>query len=383
MILRKDVSYYETGDKLLVNFICCYLVIQAIHNLIVTVGINGMWWTVLSRGIVAAFLAFALIPIVIRQGIKAVAIELVVAILLAASYLFASTNSEFPSIAFNLIFAYVPMGIACLSIHDDSLLLKRLYVVAWLVEIVTFANAVNRLTLSYSMSLGYLLLLPALIHFDRFLENRKWLDLLMVGIDAMMIIFFASRGPIICVTFYFLLKVLFSSNMSPRKKAGLIVIALTLVSIVYFSIDRITIFLAELFSRYGGISRTLKLLSSGTIGYDANRNSIFDHYWDLINEAPIVGHGLAGSWDVSSYPHNIVIELFLAFGIPIGVVLISLLLFVTIKGISQRNLERMRLSQIFVAQLISLLWSGSFIMTPTFFVAIAICVKGVQAKVKV
>ena len=75
------------------------------------------------------------------------------------------------------------------------------------------------------------------------------------------------------------------------------------------------------------------------------------------------------------YPHNIVLELLMAFGIPIGTLLTLLIGAIAVRGLTQKNPKKRRIASIFVAYLAHLLWSGSLFTTPLFFVGMASCLR--------
>ena len=366
------------GDKELSNFICGYLVVQAIHNLLALTNNIGSVWQVASKGILALLLLISLYRILLRSLIKAISSELLFAVLLLISYLFCDINDDFGSLSFNLLFAYLPMGIACYAIYDYEILLQKLYRSSFIIEFVTLLSFIIAKLDTYSMTSGFLLLLPILLHIDNFIKEKRLVDGILPIIDIAFIVAYASRGPIVCIGVYILMYVVFESSVSRRKKTIFIIVVSVLVITVYFNLD----ILAALFSRItgaqSGISRTIRLLQTNQIGYDADRFPVFKYYIDIIRESPFVGKGLAASWNYSSYPHNIFIEFCLAFGVPIGIFLSIMLVLSWYRGIRQTDSTLRRLAQVFVAGNISILWSGSFLMSPTFFVCLALCMKGTK-----
>lgn len=377
--IRTDKTY-DRGDKYLTNFICGYLLIQSINNLMASTGHNTTAWFFLSRGILAVLLLFAIIPIINRRLYESILIEAFFLIALLFSYLWGDIGSNFTSIAFNLLFVYLPMGFACAAINNYSTLINKLYYVAWPVEAICIATGVLGAAygsfIAYSQAIGYFVLIPLLVHLDHFQEKRKWYDVVMAIIDFVFIVSYASRGPIICVAVFIVLSIVFSPSLDLRRKS-VMVLGISLVAVILFvNLSTIASGLANILSKLGRTSRTLRLLASGTLGYSANRNILFDHYQKKIFEAPFIGYGLACSWDMSSYPHNIFLEVLLAFGIPFGLLISILIATFAFKGVTQNDPTSRRLSIIFFSELISLLWSGSFIMNSTFFVGFALFMRG-------
>lgn len=372
------------GDNYLITFIIGYLVLQALNNFIASIGFNGTAWSWFSRIVLAIFLFFAGTIILHRRAIWAVFVEILFSVLLLATYRTGKINDNFGSICFNLIFAYLPMGIACSCICNVSSFTERLYKASWSIEIISIINALYQANSIYSMSIGYLLLLPLLVHLDRFIFRKKWYDLVMVLIDAIIVFVFASRGPILSVAVFLVLKLLFSNEIRPSRKILYIILCVIVAVSFYIFYLSFANLMFSLLNRLGVNSRNLRLIVSGLFSYDAQRGLFYDHYIGKILNKPLLGYGLAGSWDFySTYPHNLFIELFHSFGIPIGLLVSIWLTIVTFRGIRNPKVEDRRLSHIFFSILISLLWSGSFIMTPMFFVGLAILTRNTKVRVLV
>lgn len=370
---KKHVVFID--DKYCMLFICAYLILQSVNNLLYSAGLNGTMWNYFSKGLLAVLSLRAWITILKRNSLAAIMVESFAGLLLLYSYFYADTQQIFNSIAFNLLLVYIPMGLAYYSITDTSLITEYLYITAWLIELICLANAVFFPSNTYSMSIGYVLLLPLLIRLDRIFASVKWYDMVLSVVDLIIIIIVASRGPLICISFFVLVRVLFSNALSIKRRLAYVFLLTVFAIIVYSNYFSIVNALFLALERRGIQSRTIRLLLSGQIGYDAGRISIQNHYLNMIRQSPFIGHGIAGSWDYSSYPHNIAIELFLAFGIPLGAIALFGIIIITVKGLFQKNASERRIAQIFVSDLISLIWSGSFVMSPLFFVGLASCLK--------
>lgn len=130
----------------------------------------------------------------------------------------------------------------------------------------------------------------------------------------------------------------------------------------------------------GYSSRTLYLLLNNSISSDSGRNSIISDYMEMVRNGPVFGYGLAGGWTSSGmYPHNIFVELLLAFGPVLGILLSSLVVLVCCFGAIAKKENDRRVAHILLAYSVSLLVSDSFLMCPMFFMLFAI---GLQSSPK-
>ena len=336
---------------------------------------DGRAWDILSISTLGFISLIAWYVILKRNAVWAIVTEVFVCFSLLYTILFDKPPSNFVSIAYHLVLVYIPMGLAVLSVKNDVLIVRTLYFCAWPIEAICICSSFLVSSSDYSMSLGYYLLLPLLIRLDRFLISYKWYDLVIAAVDFIVILFVASRGPLLCLLAFILLRVAFSNTLSSIKKILLSVVTLVGIILIYENYVNIAIVALNLLDKLGRKSRTLNLLLAGSIQYDAGRTRIFSQYWELIEQSPAIGHGLAGSWVISTYPHNIAVEILLAYGIPVGLAILAVILYAVILGLRKQSPEGRRVALIFIAELVSLLWSGSFIMSSTFFVCMAACVR--------
>ena len=87
-----DSPLTEKGDRALSNFICGYMVIQAIHNFMALTDHNGSLWQVLSKGIMAVLLLICIFHIVRRVFFASVVAELLLTGCLLFSFFYADVS---------------------------------------------------------------------------------------------------------------------------------------------------------------------------------------------------------------------------------------------------------------------------------------------------
>ena len=371
----------EKGDVYLLLFVCCYLVFQAFNQFLHYAGLRGMVWIALSRGILAVLALLAGSVVLKRKAIIALVFEGAFVLLVLCTYFWGSPYPDYRSMAFDLLVVYIPMGLAFYCTESVSLALDVLYISSWIIEIICIVTSVLALSSRYSVTLGSCLLLPILIKLDRFSVSRRWYDLLMALLDMMALVFGGGRGPFVCIVVFLLILLLTRDTVSVKKRLSILVLLLVLAALLYVLYPYFAAAAAPLIDHFHIRSRTLRMLLSGNISFDSGRSIVWNYFLEKIRLSPLLGYGITGAWELdvpgaeNAYPHSIVLELVAAFGIPIGALLTLALGAVIIRGLRQKNPGKRRLAIIFLSFHVHLLWAGSFLKTPLFFVALAACLR--------
>lgn len=213
-----DWKYYDRQDAKLSNFIIGYFFVQALNLLVKLVIGNFSLWSIISRGSLIILLIIALKPMLQKKLSTFLAIEIIFAILFSYTFLFGYASfDEYSSLVMNVFTVFVPMGIAMACVNDKTILLRRMYIMAWPTQIVLIMVLLSMKGYGYSMVCGYTLTFQMLIVFDHFCDKKKWYDLVACIIDAIFIVLYGSRGPILCIAAMILLKVFFSISLSKIK----------------------------------------------------------------------------------------------------------------------------------------------------------------------
>lgn len=212
----------------------------------------------------------------------------------------------------------IPTGLCVAAVSDLRIFEKTIYMVSWttlIVAVVYFMYYfMGRFAIdSYSMSFSYALLLPALSFYTY--HNR--FSKLMSLIPIIMIISIGSRGALVAVLIFILMKIILQKNK-------FLSLGITLFAIISFGflLSYLETFFGILES-FGIKSRTLYLLIEQDYTHDSGRNNIYTDVWNLILENPIFGSGLyADRIYLGYYTHNIILELLLNFGLFFGGIVI-------------------------------------------------------------
>lgn len=178
----------------------------------------------------------------------------------------------------------------------------------------------------YSVSFGYEVLPFALVFLYGALKHRKPVDILGTVISIAMILAGGSRGPIFCIALFLVLYVMVELKETRHK--GLIITGIASAgAIVFLLYEKILLFVAELVSKFGLSSRFITSLVEGEIADDNGRQGIWEAAINMIAENPF-GYGAYGTRHViyykivAGYPHNIILEILVEFGVIIGGLLI-------------------------------------------------------------
>ena len=183
----------------------------------------------------------------------------------------------------------------------------------------------------YSMGLGYISLLPALILIFAFFEKRKIVFLISVVILIGIMLIYASRGPILCVLLCAALLVL------RKSKPFVIISALCLALLCFIFISDILQFISGLVPN-GVQSRTLQYFLSGQATNDSGRSKLYTKIINEILAHPFSIRGINSDFLlIGVYTHNIFLELLYEFGILIGGFLSLSIIYKTIKTYINMN----------------------------------------------
>ena len=190
---------------------------------------------------------------------------------------------------------------------------------------------------------------------------------------------YGSRGPalfiILFVFIYFIIRFL-NSN---KKIKHLKILFPLLIIIILFSED-ILIFVNNILNSSGVSSRFLSNLLSGSFFNGNARITLWTQAIDLIKENPL-GYGAMGSREalsdiiVAGYPHNVILEILLDFGVIFGFFLISFFVVYTIKILFvDRKNKWTDLYLVYFSTACGLMISLTFWSTSSFWICLAIII---------
>lgn len=288
-------------------------------------------------------------------------------------------NTDWKSVYELIATTYIPLALAAYYVTDRKMLMACLYPVAVVSVPVLIAVAVlsyGNWDSSYDMTLGYVMVFSVLVLLAQFTVDSKAYNLIFAGILSIFILFVGSRGPFICIVAFGVIELILSERYSAKRKFEIILLLSIAVGILWVNINTILMYVYELSVDLGFDSRSILLLMQGeAISHDSGRNVLQDHYMNLISREPIFGYGVMGEWiSDGMYPHNIILEFILAFGYPIGILILVALLCVMVSAVRKEGDKYSNaLIILFISYSIHLFVSSTYLKVWQFFVCIALC----------
>lgn len=283
------------------------------------------------------------------------------------------------SVVFQIFFMDVPTFIYALSIKNLGTL-KRImrnvsYIVFMIGSLIGASVLTGRVDVGdYSMSLSYYMLLPAIMFFDQLLEKFSIKHLVFLGLTLSVILAVGSRGAIMCILAFILLRFFKTKNSVKQLIKKFTVIGLAIISILF--LERILLGLYNFLLQFGIDSRSLQLFSSGELPL-SGRDSLYKTVLRQIWESPILGIGIEGDTRIlgNGYVHNFFIELIGDFGIIVGGVLTILLLFIIIYNLFFNNNDKYNMAIIWLSLgFVHLMVSSSYLIDIKFWIFLGILV---------
>lgn len=207
-------------------------------------------------------------------------------------------------------------------------------------------------------------------------------DIYFLILGAFSLILAGTRGPILCVIIAVLLRVLLLERTSTRKTfliiAGVCVIFLILQ----------TDFLVEIlnFVEYGfemlGVDdlRIVEYFRRDMIADASGRDGISNVILEGIAQRPMLGYGPGGDRIVrnsNSYAHNLVLEMWVSYGVVVGSLIIAWMGYWLFKSIFSKGKALGAISAaLFSCIAVKLLLSSSYLYSKELFVFLGVCIAG-------
>lgn len=314
-------------DEKLSRFVSSFFLISGLNMSVKLIfNIPSSIWQYLSM--LMAGLIFltgiSAIPILFkREGDKLVISEFWSGILFLFSYIMGYANTSSLITAFIWCeFIGLPLGFSAMAVDEPRVLLTTLHKYSFVQSIPLWIALIRMRDIGdYSMSASYSLLLPVTLQIYYFIKEKSKIDLAFALFGTFLIAVFGARGPLISLAFFviFVLFFVVERNTFTNILSVLTVLVVTLINFFY---NQFLAIIARLLVINGIRSYTLSKLINGTLTQSSSRASLWQYYWSLIKEKPLLGWGIKGAWlDDGFGPHNTLIEFLLAFGVIFGGIL--------------------------------------------------------------
>lgn len=261
-----------------------------------------------------------------------------------------------------------PITLAFLSIRDFNIFHKTFLITCIITSLVGILYSLlliggQIVQVEYNMAFGYSLMMSALYFF----YSRKPL-LMVLGVVTTICIFLdGSRGPVVVIALYILF--LFYRNLD-LKKIILLLFVFAFIYILYLNLDVVLSFLSE----HGIHSRTLQKLIDNEFLESSSREDIYGLGIESIKQSPLLGYGVfADRLIYDPYIHNFILEVFIDYGVPLGVIF---LLCIAVRFIARfrkyKDAERDFLVLVLLGSIIPLMASSSYLIDFRFFFLIGV-----------
>lgn len=233
----------------------------------------------------------------------------------------------------------------------------------------------------YSMSLSYYMLLPAIMNLDELFDKLSFKSVVFTSLSLLIILALGSRGPILCVLVFIILK-----NLRPkvfdRKRliAYFVLVGTTLIIILNFK--NILVLISTFLSRFGISSRSITLFLGEGI-YVSGRDTIYKTVVEGIANSPFFGIGIGGDRYATegSYVHNIFLEIIANFGVILGGFFSIILIIAIIKLLLVKDRKTYNMIIIWISLgFVHLMVSSSYLIDIRFWIFMGLALNALFAK---
>jgi len=220
----------------------------------------------------------------------------------------------------------------------------------------------------YDMVYSYQLVVLILIMLSTDLKKIRFIEWIIILVGTIFILLYGSRGPLVIISVYMLLRYLKYLFQQSFKLIPLVlnITFFTFLTAMILFFNYMAVFLIEMISSIGIDSRTLYLVLNANqdIDFTSGRMELYIESLELILDKPIFGYGVLGerSYFEGNYPHNIFLEIILHFGVFIGgAILIYILIGSIKKFIYLRDQRFYFFLLIFCMSIVHLSLSGTYL----------------------
>lgn len=330
----------------------------------------------ISKVLVGILFLYALPAVLKRSKLKFIGTYFIAVLIFIINYLIFPENHVYLNeIIFPFFFMSLPAFVYSMSIKDWNVLkqiMKKasliVFIFGTILGILIFSGSAS--AGAYSMSLSYYMLLPAIIYLDRFFDKPATGTFLIVLVSLLVILALGSRGAILCIGVFVLLKSIKSSDKLTYKR---LYFHLTFFGVFLFTFifrSNILEYLYNHLQNFGISSRSILLFMREDV-HLSGRDSIYQSINTAILDNPLLGIGIGGDRLIlgGSYAHNLFIELLANFGIVFGAVLIITLISLIFKILLIKDREKYNMIIIWLSLgFVHLMVSSSYLTDIKFWI---------------
>ena len=178
-----------------------------------------------------------------------------------------------------------------------------------------------------------------------------------------------------CTGVFAILKLIKNNKNITYTKVLLYLIIFSIIIMGIIFLNQILEYIYELLLSFGIRSRSIQLFLRNDV-YLSGRDRIYREIVEEIVKNPFLGLGLGGDRIVTNgyQSHNIFIEVFANFGIVIGIFIIIAMLYIVIKSLFIKDVNKYSMVIIWLSiGFVHLLVSSSYLIDFKFWIFIGIC----------
>jgi hypothetical protein len=254
-------------------------------------------------------------------------------------------------------------------------------VVSIIILIQLFLVLEGNTTSSYMDYSDSMTLVGAFLLYSGLLRKNKF-DLILGITVSLSIFIFGARGAFITILLYIFILYLFYKNN--YKKLIVTVTLLSLILVLIISFNSIIQAIINFCNENGIDSRTISYLYSQGLFSSQSRLNIYEYLIDILGENVFGGVGIAGDRYYlplrfigvdATYAHNLFLELLLHYGVIIGMVLITIIMYLIVRYfILNTTIDykiKCFIGIFFTMSFIQLMISRSYLTETNFFIFLA------------
>lgn len=323
------------------------------------------------------------IPIVMKRfTIDMLGIMLFFLVSICISYILYPVNQPYIELYVKDIINIFPSFFIARAIRNPKIFLDYLNKTAYvlfLFGMIYFLfysmKGINRGS-GYDMMFGYQLCIGVLILLNKWIEEKKKYDLIFFLAGIVMIVIKGSRGPILVLLIFLVLKFIYSQVATGKKIKYLFIIILTstLVFIYQENIAQNLLYILDKFHIY---SRNITNILINNLESIDERKTISTMIIEKIILNPL-GYGVFSDRAIlqGTYTHNVVLEMLLNFGWVIGSLALSGITLLIYFGL--KNKVWTDLVIIFASYTMAqLMVSGSYLLLSYFWIMLGVVLNAV------
>lgn len=332
----------------------------------------------------------------IRNSSKAFHIIMMAVFVFVTSYLLFPNNRQFMfttmfdgvyNPAYRLFFYAFPLLILAFLLNKYKALYKiivKFSIVNTVIAILAYIFVVmykgqhfEYMTFSYNMLFGVCICLYNGV------KSKHVLSLGLGFIGSFAILFGGARGAVLSLMIFVCLCIVFlRQKKSYLKELVFYYLLLIGMFFAYLYFDSAMQSMLSVGNDLGIRSRALTSIAAESFTESRGRSLIITSSWAAIKDSPIIGYGIWGDrvaisnhgYGSATYAHNILLEILCQFGVIIGSLLIIFLLFLIIRRLrrNDKSAYYVILFSVIPNGLIKLLFSGSYLTEPYFFLLLGL-----------